>query len=595
MRRRPQWWLRLGGPNAMNLPAWILTFIGGTAAAFTWIPRGVSVRWSEWVTLSAMAQLMVGGVLLVAWFTYLSPRLRASRPTAVLVTLFAAGALRGAFLSEMGQRAGLVDESYVVERALGAAISFTVWYSMFTLMVDGWRRHRITMQELTKAALHEKSLAEREASLVREFRVDIIERTEAAIAAELEAAMAAASRPTTVAATLQRTVDDIIRPLSHEMCERTLQDEALLQDADKYLVRPRFPGRAYLVGTVSDRPFAPILTALICLVTAPIVTVRILGAGVGALVLVVTTASVGLGLAAVRRPVAPRLQQWPFPRRAIIVVTCWLAVVAATGLILLGLFVAFGVQPDSWLSNTAATGPQLTIASILALALTSMVVAAVEGSISATQRRAEQDLRLAASTAEWAKARLRQRAASERMRFGQVLHGGVQARVLAAALLIDRQAPDDAVETITGLAHSIHNALAMQPETPWRQELSDLSEVWGLAIDLTFNVTPEAELALDQDPLAARSLVIVIGEAITNAVRHGDANAVDVGVKAEPNYLDVTATDDGSAHSGPAEAGMGTRVYNTHFAEWTLTWRPQTTVRGRIPCDSRHPAAMTIS
>lgn len=589
--RTPEWWPRLGGPNAINVPAWVLTYIGGTAAAFTWIPRGTAVRWPEWVALSALAQLLIGAILVMAWMTYLSPRRRQPRPFATLLTLIVAGALRGAFLSTAGERSGLVSEGFVLDRTIGAAIAFTVWYAIFTLMVDAWRRHRTAMRDLTAAALREKDLAEREAGIVRTFRVELVERTEALLAAELAVAITATSQPTGAALTLQHTIDDVLRPLSHEMEQQSLQDDALVHDADQYLRRTRIPIRAYVVGIVTERPFAPVLTGIICLVTAPIVTLRVLGPIVGTLALAICSVGVGLGLAAVRRPILPRIPTWRPPQRAIAVVGSWLGVTALVGVALLAVFRGMGVEPDSWLSTTSANGPAYTVVAIVVMALTTMVVAAMEGSIAAQQQRSEQALRQAALTAEWAKARLRQRAAGERKRFGEILHGGVQARIVAAALVVEQQPPAQAARTIEGLADSIHEALGSEAESPWEDDLSDMSEVWNLAITLTFDISDEARAALDHDPLAARGLVSVVGEAITNAVRHGDADTVRVVVASEPGYLDVTVIDDGVLDNGSGEAGMGTRLYDVHFADWSLMRPSGTVLTGRIPCDIGRPIA----
>ncbi|MCX6461636.1 MAG: hypothetical protein NTZ03_15180 [Actinobacteria bacterium] len=583
------WWHRLGGPNAINVPAWVFTLVGGTAAAFAWIPRGTLVRTTDWIGLSIVAQVILGAVLLLAWFTYLSPRNRRPRPFALIVTLLVAGAIRGAFLSIAGERFGLVQQGYLLERSLGAAISFTAWYAISALIVDDWRRHQQAVAQLTVEARRELELAERAARIVKEFRVTLVERTEGIVRAQLFAAAEASAQPAGASQSLQRSVDEVIRPLSHEMERRSIEDEALVQEADKYRTRPKVPFRSYLIGTFTERPFAPLLTSIIVIVTPPLVTMHVLGPVVGVIVLLTAGLGLGLALSLLRSSIAAALPSWSLPRCVAVVTGCWLGLTVLIGLILSTIVRVSGVMPNSWLANGGSTGATSTVVAILSLGLLTMIVSAIEGSIQAQHRRAERDLKTAALSAEWAAARLRQSAGNEQRRFGRIVHGGVQARMVAAAALVQQQTPQEAATTIANLADGIHDALATDGESPWRQEFSDMEDVWSVAINLTFNIAPTAESALDSDVLAARSVVTVIGEAITNAVRHGDADTVRATITAEPGYLEITVMNDGKAVLKSTERGMGSRLYDSNFATWNITASPTTTLRGRIPCDVHRP------
>ncbi len=119
MDERTDWWQRLGGPNAINLPAWIFTLVGGTLASFSWMPDGPLIRAAEWMVLSLAAQLALGGVLIMARVTYLQREPRPSRPAALIGTLLVAGFLRGALLAFAGEELSLTEHGFVLERATG--------------------------------------------------------------------------------------------------------------------------------------------------------------------------------------------------------------------------------------------------------------------------------------------------------------------------------------------------------------------------------------------------------------------------------------------------------------------------------------------
>jgi len=219
---------------------------------------------------------------------------------------------------------------------------------------------------------------------------------------------------------------------------------------------------------------------------------------------------------------------------------------------------------------------------ILVLALTTMVAAAAEGSVEHELRVARDELRNAVLSVEWAAARLRQRAWNEQRSFGRLLHGTVQATMVAAAIKIRDQSPEEAAVSIAVLTIRLQYALGAGVETPWRREVANLSDVWDGAIQLEVVVTKPAELVLDEDPLAAHSLFQVLSEGVTNAVRHGDANSVRVTVEADPSYLVLTVMDDGIPTRDRGEDGTGAKVYRANCADWQLTFDSTTILRARI-------------
>ena len=569
MEKAPRWWLRLGGPNAISLPAWLFTLVGGTAAAFSWIPDGPDVRPWEWVVLSVVAQLLLGGILLVAWLTYLSPRSRASRAFALIATLLVAGWVRGAFLAYAGERLGLVDNGFTDQRAIGAAVSFAVWYSLATLIVDEWRQHRAAVNQLRAELLHERELAERSSSLITDFRANVIEQTQALLSAGLESASAASAEPTSAAASLRRTVDDLIRPLSYELERRAVSDAELLAAVEKRPVSARVPLRNYVAGIFTARPFAPLVTSAVIVATALVVTMHVLGPVPGALAVLLSASAVGLLLWALRPPIMRAIPKWPLPLSAAVVIGAWVSVTVLTGFLL----AALGLSVSS-----------SSMFVLLAMALMTMVAAAIEGSVEQQQRSAEEQLRDAVLAVEWTSARLRQRAWNEQRSLGRLLHGTVQATMVAAALKLRDQSPDEAAETIAGLTTRLQYALGDETDTPWRRDVANLSDVWDGAIRLTVVVMPDAERILDLDALAAHSLLQVLNEGVTNAVRHGNANSVRATVGLEPGYLQLTVMDDGTPTEMRGAGGTGSNIFEANCADWHLEFDSTTTLHARVAC-----------
>jgi signal transduction histidine kinase len=565
----PGWWQRLGGPNAISIVAWLFTLVGGTAAAFSWIPDGPDVRALEWIGLSLVAQLLLGCILLVAWLTYLSPRGRPSRTAALIATLLVAGWVRGAFLAYAGEQLHLVDDGFVQQRAVGAAVAFTVWYSLAALIVDEWRQHRAAVNQLRAELLHEQELAERSTSLITDFRASVLQQTQALLSAGLESAGAASSEPAAAAASLRRTVDDLIRPLSYELEQRAVSDAELLADVKKRPVAMRVPLHTYVAGIFTARPFAPLATAAVVVATPMVVTMHVLGPLVGGLAVVLSAVVVGLSLWLVRGPIMGAIPGWPTAVSAAVVIVTWVSVTLFVGLLL----AAMGLDPSS-----------STMSVLLGMAIGTMVAAAVEGSVEQQQRAAQEELRDAVLAVEWSAARLRQRAWNEQRSLGRLLHGTVQATMVAAALKVHDQSPDEAAVTIAGLTSRLHYALGDETVTPWRRDIANLQEVWEGAIQLMIVVNPSAERTLDLDPLAAHSLLQVLNEGVTNAVRHGNADSVRATVEVESGYLLLTVMDDGTPAEAPGAAGTGSNIFDANCADWNLGFDSTTMLKARVAC-----------
>jgi two-component sensor histidine kinase len=75
---------------------------------------------------------------------------------------------------------------------------------------------------------------------------------------------------------------------------------------------------------------------------------------------------------------------------------------------------------------------------------------------------------------------------------------------------------------------------------------------------------------LDASPSTRTTLIDVVAEALTNAVRHGAARTVDVRIELEGDErLVVTVRDDGLAQPGGVP-GMGSRLLDAVAVDWTL-------------------------
>ncbi len=192
----------------------------------------------------------------------------------------------------------------------------------------------------------------------------------------------------------------------------------------------------------------------------------------------------------------------------------------------------------------------------------------------AVGERAEAQAALAA--ADWASARLQQALWVSRRQLANSLHGPVQARVISAALQLRQSDVDDWAHVVARLRRDLNSLLRAEDEDgDWRLGWARLLQTWSLSIHIDARFDDRVAEALDRDQVAGQALVAVVGEAVTNAVRHGGARTVTITIDRVPgDQLTVIVDDDGQMDETGSDPGLGTLVFEAACLDWSLVNQP---------------------
>ena len=118
----------------------------------------------------------------------------------------------------------------------------------------------------------------------------------------------------------------------------------------------------------------------------------------------------------------------------------------------------------------------------------------------------------------------------------------------------------------------LQERIAEPAREPWTtgEALDDVLALWGDLLAIRLECPPAALARLDASLATRAALVDVVAEALTNAVRHGGAGAVDVRIAlAGEERLAVTVRDDGRS-TMPGAPGMGSRLLDAVAIGWAL-------------------------
>lgn len=166
-----------------------------------------------------------------------------------------------------------------------------------------------------------------------------------------------------------------------------------------------------------------------------------------------------------------------------------------------------------------------------------------------------------------------------------VLHGPIQDAIAASLKRVQSLPPDALPGEVEGdiIRHHIDHALELLDGSPLRnysveRGIKDLADLWSGLVEIEVLCEKSTFDVLDTAQTTSSIVIEVVREAVSNAIRHGDATeiVVDIGFIASESDIHITVTNNGSElPSEPAE-GIGTKMLD----EMTLKWSRENSTAG---------------
>lgn len=553
---------RLGSPAAVSWPTFWSTFVLNLYAVY-WGGLTPTASWSDRLIALVISQGTMWGFLLLCRFTVLRSIATRRRPL-VALTCFALSGIVRAFTVEV-LYSTLLDAGSLPAgtRVLAGVVFGLAAFVPVTLVVSTVRDYRsvragliATRSQLTTAAeALVVELNESDHRVTDRIRDQILESL-----SDLERA----GTPDE----LERFASEVVRPLSHQLADEV----PTWEPPPPAPVRVR--GIEVVDRALSGSPLMPTTT------TAAIFAIIFLNfwlnaTGPGAWVFFVTSmVAFWLALVAVNRALPLVLPGRSAGVRLAIIV----ALLAAVGLTLgtsAQVFVGAGPLRQPWVLGSVL----LTTAVGLGLAVARAALAELEATLSELR---EADERLA-----WQVARLRTIRWLRRKRVARALHGPVQGAIASAALRRREGTESDAL-VFAALRTALLDVLSLneQPRT-FAAGLELVRANWSGVCDVTLTTASEDLRILDGDPDACEIAIDIVTEAVSNAVRHGNAGHVSIEATCSGDLLTVQVTDDGGA-AEKGRTGLGTRLLD----ECAVSWSRQV-IAGRSRLEVRLPLEAT--
>ena len=489
---------------------------------------------SLWLALAAIGVIVTVVTIELLSLLVRKRRWKKAHPFIVVGILLAAGLGRGLTIFELGRLFELIPEDDLVFRATGAPIFVLSLYFISDLMISSFVEHRNQLQKLEaqkSQLVRSRDGFEQELRRLDEAQRARVRELVAPSIWELQKHLSPQNKNVQDAIfELKSLNEEIVRPLSHQYA--AAQELAELNTTELSQVsaaKPRGIPEFINIRTALD-PLFFVLTTMVISFSAQNAALGLQGATqvVSFVTAIVMFLFLGYRLVVGRRKF-----------RTTTAITMTVYVGAAIG----GLAGWLAQELD--LAATALFPVQTALFISLNMLFTLMIGAFQQ----------ERDNSLAELTAtledlQVLNSRLRQRAWLSRKSLAMELHGSIQGTLQSvAAKLAKLKNPSDkelnlALSQIREAFDKVGSEDYLAGKT-LDSLLDDLVLLWDGALDVQIDLDPEAKTYLDNDQAAARVVLELCREAVTNAAKHGHAEQVKIQIYRDREFLIFTAFNDG--------------------------------------------------
>ena len=563
---------RLGAPDAINWLSVVSVLFFQTCASL--ITSGINFDERFGLFMLVRVSSLLAFVAVLGLGKWALVRVAASRPRPLItVSAFVLGiAASTALFDGLLVVTGLAEASFLARRIVLSLVGATVILIMVALVVTTAREHQAANKEIQRAIKDLRLVRVDTTNRIRERRKGLVETIQGLINDQLN--QVAATGPQAVGV-MRNLIDDVIRPLSHSLSKQPgiRRDSAVVEVSStiswQQVVRGAFFSNPYSVVAFPSAISAIVATFLV-------LSFGLLGVGV--------TLAIFVGAVAINAALG----------------VMWKGLPATTPLSLRIASFTLAVVPFQVFSVwfiAITTGFDLAVSSVRLLAWTGIVlgtwfVAALTTSVFRQLRSAHDELESTLTELRTELATLNATDHVLRKNIARVLHGPVQEAV-ASTLRRLQTSPEvsDHQEVVETLRRRVQEALgsvdsgSLEPINPM-EELADLQELWEGSVVINVDIPAESHRVLNSYPLATPALLELIREACHNAIKHGDAHSIDIGVQVDEDqcFARFTVTNDGLPLQSSPTPGLGSSLFDDLTVSWELQACPTgCSVTGIVP------------
>ena len=497
--------------------------------------------------LAAVIFFTVGGRVA----NLLAPERGASRAVLTLIVFGGTEALRTALFSNIMVMNGVPLDMLLPHRLLGGGMTGMLVIGIVSLLLAD-------RDQYTRDYAH---LMERQAQLTREledlnhtigrFIDDLMTTVREAVNSALRPIGAHPGSPSTqeVVEHIVNVSEHVVRPLSQEV------SSALPKNTDGPETQPRISFRRVFELTTVVAPFQPIVMPLVIFMLFLSASLFLVPPRIGVALLLLTMAGVWLSHALAARFLHPRMLQWSMGWRVVVA-----SAIYPFGFVMSVTVILVQRGYGTTIDRLSSISYVLIIVTLVTWGL------AVIPAIRVGRQEIIGEAQAAAASLLQVRARNEVRLRRDKQRLSSIIHGDIQAILMATALKIQRQefSAQELREAIdsarTAIDSSLEHATGPVSQKTLDSVHQSLADFWDGIVTLHWDIDPDLHQVVDRDDDLPETIFQVLREAITNSAKHGKADTVNISLWADEEQRVVCRViDNGSVTPATRFSGGGTQ------------------------------------
>ena len=557
------------GPVALSYRVFALFAIPSFGAFLIYDATRLGGNFLLWLFLATA--VYAANILLLLGFKWIHSKqaITGNRPIFVAISYVVSGLGRGFAAWSLGGFLGLIPASELVFRLVGGAVFVSGSLITMSIFVASQLKHEAALVglETEKAVLDELRGGIRERIKVQQETLLVTVQQALAPVIQKVKEFEAGSEPMLVIAELKAAVENVVRPLSHDVGNVNFADatqigstapadfESATQRAKR--IWPKFVS----VGAM----FMPGITAIVVAIST--FTPISIGMQKGGSALVASLTLMVFAYLFLKAAQQGLEAFWlPLWLAGCAVALIYLALAALTKVVL--------PIAGFYASDTA-------IGQYYLLLLIAGTFAFMQQVVRTQRLAAEQQLKEVIENLAILNSQLRQEVWLNRRRIASVLHGPVQAALYASAMRL-AQADKFDKTLIDVVQRDIENALIKLEEgsdgESFSEVASQIASLWAGSCDVEIDISDDAEERISANRVAETCVTEVVREAISNAVKHGEATQARIKISLEKSkLLRVVIENDGIPAKQGAKTGFGSDFLDEVAYAWSLSSKSGTT------------------
>lgn len=557
-----------GTPASITWSLWLLTIPLSFTMTFSFMPSGFEGHLLLLCLVAVVAHIATGLVLYLGRVFLLSTHNRINVKFLIIVVFILSGIARGLTVGQLSVFFNIEIDAYFAYRILSSIVTLLFTFVLLSTLISNGMSNRLESDQLRVDIKNLNQLKAESKNQILRIRDKVQEEIRRILTSNLSQ----------ITSTEQVAIisEKMIRPLGHQLFLNIFKSTEFPRNLSiKKRLKPQ--EIVALIGTlIVAQPFNILIVAMAEIFIPLVLKIYTLGIGLD-LALSITPIVIPISILSVakyaqNKRLKDRKVGFPLPR----ILAIWLLAALSSGL----------VGNSITIFHTYIPKPGLYAFFQLLLFLT---ISALFYGLLVEQLKIRKSLAITAESLRLQELLLKRQMAFEEKRLGKIIHGDLQARLILLALQPPKAAshpggsnPEFVIQVENILGKTFQKIQESSGSIKFSESIENLTHLWEPVLEIKTHFQADVSDLMQLEPLISLAVLDIIGEALTNAFRHGRATSVAIEISSDTSKSLMIKVIDNGTFSRGSSVGIGSKLLSELSSSWQIA-----TIKGKTELSVR--------